>query len=287
MLHPGAHRPATGTPKVALDNVTCGYDGQPVLSGMDLQVMPGDFVGLLGPSGSGKSTLLRVILGSVRVFSGKVLIDGVPVGPKRPVVGYVPQLETIDWNFPVTVQEVVLMGAAMRKPFLPWHSSRQARTAREIMERLGIAGLAHRHIRQLSGGEQQRAFLARALISSPRLLLLDEPASGVDMKTRDDMMHLLHELNHQGVTIVMTTHQINSVAAHLPRVVCINGGIVAQGPPTDIFTPDILSRTYGADMPVIHYQGLALVAERPHAYGVTTDEHTGKEPHLPTHASDS
>ncbi len=287
MLHPGAHPPATGAPIVALENVSCGYDGQPVLSGMDLRIMPGDFVGLLGPSGSGKSTLLRVVLGSVRIFSGRVSIDGVPVGRKRPAVGYVPQLEAIDWNFPATVREVVLMGAAMRRPLLPWHSSRQVRNAREIMERLGIAHLAHRHIRQLSGGEQQRAFLARALISNPRLLLLDEPASGVDIKTRDDVMHLLHELNHQGVTIVMTTHEINSVAAHLPRVVCINRGIVAQGPPNDIFTPDILHRTYGADMPVIRYQGLTLVAERPHLYGATTDEHTRKEPHLPTHAPDS
>lgn len=287
MLHPGTHPPRTGTPIVALENVTCGYDGQPVLTGVDLQIMPGDFVGLLGPSGSGKSTLLRVILGAVRLFSGNILIDGAPAASRRPPIGYVPQLETIDWNFPVTVQEVVLMGAAMRKPLLPWHSLSQVRKAKEIMERLGIFHLAHRHIRQLSGGEQQRAFLAQALISNPRLLLLDEPTSGVDIKTRDDVMHLLHELNHQAVTIVMTTHEINSVAAHLPRVVCINGGIVAQGPPTDIFTPEILSRTYGADMPVIRYQGLALVAERPHAYGVTTDDHTGKEPHLPTHAPDS
>ena len=287
MLHPGAPRPAVGTPIVALDNVTCGYDGQPVLSGMDLRIMPGDFVGFLGPSGTGKSTVLRVILGAVRLFSGKVLIDGVPLGPRRPSVGYVPQLETINWEFPVTVREVVLMGASMRKPLLPWHSPRQVRRAEEIMSRLGILHLAGRHIRQLSGGEQQRAFLARALISNPRLLLLDEPAAGVDIKTRDEVMHLLHELNHQGVTILMTTHEINSVAAHLPRVVCLNGGIVAQGPPSEVFTPVILSRTYGADMPVIRHQGLTLVAERPHAYGATREEHTMKEPHLPTATPDA
>ena len=281
MLHPGSPPPASGPPVVVFDNVACGYARDPVLSGMDLEIMPGDFVGFLGPSGSGKSTLLRLILGAVRLFSGTVLIDGVPLGRRRPNVGYVPQLETINWNFPVTVRETVLMGAAMRKPFLPWHSPRQRTNALEIMERLGIAHLADRQIRQLSGGEQQRAFLARALISNPGLLLLDEPVAGVDIKTRDEVMHLLHELNHQGVTIVMTTHQINSVAAHLPRVVCINGGIVAQGPPADVFTTDILRRTYGADIPVIQYQGLTLVAERPHAYGATGEEHTMKEPHLP------
>ena len=178
------------------------------------------------------------------------------------------------------------MGASMRKPLLPWHSSQQVHHAEDVMSRLGILHLAGRHIRQLSGGEQQRAFLARALVSNPRLLLLDEPVAGVDIKTRDEVMHLLHELNHDGVTIVMTTHQINSVAAHLPRVVCLNGGIVAQGPPAEVFTPEILSRTYGADMPVIQYQGLTLVAERPHAYGATTEDHTMKEPHLPTHIPD-
>jgi zinc/manganese transport system ATP-binding protein/zinc transport system ATP-binding protein len=105
-----------------------------------------------------------------------------------------------------------------------------------MMERLGIGGLARRHIRELSGGQQQRVFLARALVSNPRLLLLDEPTSGVDIKTRDDILHLLDELNHQGVTVVMTTHELNAVAAHLPWVVCINRRIVAEGPPADVFT---------------------------------------------------
>ena len=279
MLHPGSHSPAAGTPTVTLDSVTCGYGSQVVLKDVDLEIMPGDFVGLLGPSGSGKTTLLRVMLGAVKLFSGRVHYNGSPVGARGPNIGYVPQLETIDWNFPVTVQEVVLMGAAMRRPLLPWHSRRQMKQAREIMSRLGIAHLARRHIRQLSGGQQQRAFLARALISNPTLLLLDEPASGIDIKTRDDLMHLLHELNHQGVTIVISTHEINSVAAHLPRVVCVNGEIVAQGPPTEIFTPEILRRTYGADMPVIRYQGLALVGERPHPHEGTRDAHTN--PHAP------
>lgn len=272
---------------VVFDNVTCGYGGQPILSGMDLEIMPGDFVGFLGPSGAGKSTVLRLILGAVRLFSGRVLIDGVSTGPRNPRVGYVPQLETINWDFPVTVREVALMGASMRKPLLPWHSHRQVSHAEEIMDRLGIRHLAGRHIRQLSGGEQQRAFLARALVSNPSLLLLDEPAAGVDIKTRDEVMHLLHELNHQGATILMTTHEINSVAAHLPRVVCLNGGVVAQGPPAEVFTPEILSKTYGADLPIIRYEGLTLVAERPHTYGATGEEHTMKEPHIPTPPPDA
>ncbi|MBI4339990.1 MAG: ATP-binding cassette domain-containing protein [Chloroflexi bacterium] len=119
----------------------------------------------------------------------------------------------------------------------------------------------------LSGGQQQRAFLARALVGSPRVLLLDEPTSGVDIKTRDDVMHLLDQLNHQDITIIMTTHEINAVAAHLPWVVCLNGRILAEGPPNQVFTPETLQLTYGAEMPVTQYQGMTLVTERPHFFG--------------------
>ncbi|MBM3926074.1 MAG: metal ABC transporter ATP-binding protein [SAR202 cluster bacterium] len=247
--------------------MTCGYNGQAVLQNVDLVVHEGDFVGLLGPSGSGKTTLLRAILGAVEIYEGRAVVDGTLVGEKRPRAGYVPQLEAIDWNFPVTVEEAVMMGRTMDKVAFPWFGARDKKAALDIMERLGIGGLSKRHIRELSGGQQQRVFLARALVSSPKLLLLDEPTSGVDIKTRDDVMHLLHDLNHDGVTIVLTTHEINSVAAHLPWVVCINGRVLASGPPSEVFTTETLSRTYGADMPVIHYNGLTLVGERSHAYG--------------------
>ncbi|MBA3449782.1 MAG: ATP-binding cassette domain-containing protein, partial [Chloroflexia bacterium] len=131
------------------------------------------------------------------------------------------------------------------------------------LERLGLAGLGRRHIRDLSGGQQQRVFLARALIGAPDLLILDEPTASVDVKTRDDILHLLAELNRQGVTVVLTTHELNAVAAHLPYVVCVNGGVVAQGSPLDIFTAPILSRTFGAEMRVIRDEqtGGLLIAE--------------------------
>ena len=264
MLHPVPHKHSQEEPLVQLTSVTSGYEGRVALSEVTLTIMPGDFVGLLGPSGSGKTTLLRSILGVVDVYQGQVLVEGISPEKRRPRAGYVPQLETIDWSFPVTVQEAVMMGRTMDNPFLPWHRRSDLRAAGEIMERLGIGHLAGRHISELSGGQQQRVFLARALISSPRLLLLDEPTAGVDIKTRDDVMHLLHDLNHQGVAIVMTTHEINAVAAHLPSVVCLNTRVVAAGPPEEVFTPEILKLTYGADMPVIHHDGLTLVAERPH-----------------------
>jgi zinc/manganese transport system ATP-binding protein/zinc transport system ATP-binding protein len=276
MLHPPElehlHRPdPDARPIVELLNVTAGYNGAAVLRDVDLRIMPGDFVGLLGPSGSGKTTLLRTVLGAAEVMAGSVRVYDKP-GSRRNRAGYVPQLETIDWNFPVTVEEAVMMGRTMSNALFPWFRKQERELAFDMMERLGIGGLAKRHIRELSGGQQQRVFLARALVSNPELLLLDEPTSGVDVKTRDDVMHLLHDLNHAGVTIILTTHEINAVAVHLPRIVCLNGSIVADGPPHQVIVPHILFEVYGAEMPVIQYQGMTLVAESAHFW------FGGKEP---------
>ena len=274
MLHPMPHQSGPGGPGepiVEIKAVTCGYEKQQVLTDVSLTIMPGDFVGLLGPSGSGKTTLLRTVLGAVDLYEGEVLVNGVATARKRPRVGYVPQLETIDWNFPVTVQEVVMMGRTMENKLFPWYRKEEKDLAAEMMSRLGILDLADRHIRELSGGQQQRVFLARALISSPQLLLLDEPTSGVDIKTRDDVMHLLHDLNHDGVTIIITTHEINAVAVHLPWIVCLAGRILAEGPPSEVITTEVLWLTYGAEMPVIHYEGMTIVAESPHSYGRNGD----------------
>ena len=271
MLHPLPHNYLNGAPLVEISNLSCGYERQQVLKGVNLQIMRGDFVGLLGPSGSGKTTLLRSMLGAVDVYEGEVLVDGVKASEGRPRIGYVPQLETIDWNFPVTVREVVMMGRTMENRFFPWFRREERQLADRMMEQLGILNLAGRHIRELSGGQQQRAFLARALVSSPSLLLLDEPTSGVDVKTRDDVMHLLHDLNHEGVTIVITTHEINAVAVHLPRLAILHshdgsGQILAEGTPYDVITTEVLRQTYGAEMPIIHYEGMPIVAESPHRY---------------------
>jgi zinc/manganese transport system ATP-binding protein len=252
---------------IELSEVAAGYDGKPVISGVDLRVEQGEFVGIVGPSGSGKTTLMRVLLGVVPVYHGAVRVDGRDVGGiRRPSVGYVPQLETIDWNFPVTVEEVVLMGRATSSGVWPWPRQRDRTDMLELLDRLHIAQFRRQHIRNLSGGQQQRVFLARALIRNPRLLLLDEPTSGVDIKTRDDILHLLVDLNREGVTVVLSTHEINAVAAHLPRVVCINRGIVADGRPADIFTREVLHQTYGGDMVVVKQGGMTLVADSPHVF---------------------
>jgi len=251
---------------IHLDRVACAYDGVPVLQDVSLRVPPGQFVGMIGPSGAGKTTLLRAMLGLVPRVDGEVIVGGRRVSPGSPPagVGYVPQVETVDWGFPVTVENVVLMGKVGRMGPWPWPSRADRREVGQVLERLGIGQLGSRHIRDLSGGQQQRTFLARALIGWPRLLFLDEPTASVDIKTRDDILHLLAHLNRdEAVTIVMTTHELNTVAAHLPWVVCVNAGVVAQGLPTTIFTAPILSRTFDTEMRVVRdlETGNLLVAE--------------------------
>jgi zinc/manganese transport system ATP-binding protein len=277
---------------IELDAVRCGYDVAPVLDNLTLAIPEGAFVGIVGPSGAGKTTLLRALLGALPIQSGAIRILGQSLDQRRPRIGYVPQLETVDWNFPVTVEEVVAMGLAREGSLfsLPWVSTRQKRQIASLLERLGIGALARRHIRELSGGQQQRVFLARALIREPRLLLLDEPTSGVDIKTRHDVLHLLGELNHDGVTVVLTTHDLNSVAAHLPQVVCLNRRVVAYGSPASVFTPAVLEATYGAEMIVVRDGDLTLIADKLGVFRDITDQHSHPEGadhrHVPVASAD-
>ncbi len=281
---------ATRDALVRFEDFSCGYGALPVLEHINLTIPRGAFVGVVGPSGVGKTTLLRAMVGGVPRTAGRLTVDGRQAdSADAPRVGWVPQLETVDWNFPATVREVVLMGRWAHSPWRPWATREDRDVVAALLERLGIAGLADRHIRELSGGQQQRVFLGRALIGDPALLLLDEPTSGVDIKTRDDVLHLLAELNGDGITVVLTTHELNSVAAHLPWVVCVNRGIVAEGPPEDVFTTDVLLRTYGADLRVVHQDGAVLIADAaPHRLrDALRHRHDGYEHAHHEHAGDT
>lgn len=249
-------------PLVRFERVSASYGGPAVLLDVDLELARGALVGVVGPSGAGKTTLLRAMVGQVPRLRGRVTIDGREVRHGRVAgVGWVPQLETVDWDFPATVREVVLMGRWGRRSLRPWITREDRIDADRALERLGIGGLGDRQIRALSGGQQQRVFLARAMIGDPVLLLLDEPTSGVDLRTRDEVLHLLADLNAQGVTIVLTTHELNSVAAHLPWVVCVNRTVIAEGDPDRVFTAEILGATYDADLRVVRQDGMVLVAD--------------------------
>jgi ABC-type Mn2+/Zn2+ transport system ATPase subunit len=252
------------TPLVEFEDATFGYGDGEVVVEADLSVAPGAFVGLVGPSGSGKTTLLRAMLGQLKPVRGSVRVGGAPVrGRPNGRVGYVPQLESIDWQFPITVGEAVLLGRVTESGLLPWARAADRRDMEVLLERLDIAELVHRQIRALSGGQQQRAFLARALLRRPELIILDEPTAGLDVRTRQEMLALLAELNSDGIGIVLTTHDLNSVAAGLPELVCLNRRVVAQGPPERVFTPEILRATFGSDMIVFHHDGVLITADAP------------------------
>ena len=254
-------------PLVELKHVTFGYGAEPVLDDVSLHLHPGQFAALVGPSGAGKTSLLKLILGTLQPSTGEIFMRGQSLrGPARIQIGYVPQLEAVDWNFPVTVAEAVLMGRVRRSGIWPWPSADDKRRLKAVLEQLGIGGLAGRHIRDLSGGQQQRVFLARALISQPDLLVLDEPTTGVDMRTAESVLHMLAELNRQGMTILISTHDLNTAAAHLPWVICLNRRVVAQGATDDIFTSEILNETYRGDMLVIRQGGVVFVQQKPHGH---------------------
>jgi ABC-type Mn2+/Zn2+ transport system ATPase subunit len=239
---------------LALKDVTCGYASEAVLVDVNVAIGRREFVGIVGPSGAGKTTALRVIAGSLRPARGSVT--------RRPGLrmAYVPQVETINWSFPVTVRECVLMSRVNGRR-LPWASRAERAEVAALLGRLDIGDLADRHIRELSGGQQQRVFIARALLGEPELLLMDEPTSGVDVRLRHELLHLLDDLNANGLAIVLTTHDLNGIAAHLPRIVCLNRRVIGDGAPHHVLTSSVLERTYGASMQVLEHGGMPVVVD--------------------------
>jgi ABC-type Mn2+/Zn2+ transport system ATPase subunit len=237
-----------------VDRVTFGYGGPAVLEDVSVAVAPGQFTGIVGPSGSGKTSLLKVLLGTVQPQHGSVHRQ------RGTAVSYVPQVETVNWSFPVTVAECVLMARATRR-LSPFATREEKADVGQVLERLGIAELAPRHIRELSGGQQQRMFIARALVRRPQLLLMDEPTSGVDVGTRHEVLHLLDDLNREGLAIVLTTHDLNGMASHLPHLIALNRRVIAAGPPKEVIVPDVLEQVFGARMDVLLHLGMPVVVD--------------------------
>jgi ABC-type Mn2+/Zn2+ transport system ATPase subunit len=236
------------------EHVSCTYGNAAVLDDVYMQVNRGEFVGVVGPSGSGKTTLLKAILGTHPVAHGSITMQ-----PKL-MLGYVPQVETVDWYFPVTVEEVIVMTRS-KGTWWPRITQAERKAVRDVLDRLGIGEVANRHIRELSGGQQQRVFLARAMFRNPDILIMDEPTSGVDVRTRHEVLHLLADLHADGLTILLTTHDLNGLAAHLPRLVCLNKRVIADGNPREVLTPSVLEATYGAPMEVLEHGGMPLVVD--------------------------
>lgn len=237
-----------------LRGVAAGYGGRTVLHDLDLDVAPGELLAFVGPSGSGKTSVLKLITGQLDLHAGEVTVLGERMRRRPPVgIGYVPQLGTVDLDVPLTVEQVVLLGDAASSGGRPWFTRTERAAARALLERLGLAGLHRRQLRELSGGQLQRTFLARALARRCQVLLLDEPTSGVDVGTRRDVLALVQQLHAvDELTVVVTTHDLNLVASQLPRLVCLaDGRILADGSPEAVLTPAVLGRTFGAPMRVL------------------------------------
>jgi ABC-type Mn2+/Zn2+ transport system ATPase subunit len=249
---------ATEPARLELRNVSAGYDGALILDDVSFQVPHGARVAIVGPNGAGKSTLFKVLVGLLPARRGEVLIHGLPLGAHQDCVAYVPQRNDIDWRFPVTVSDVVMMG---RFGHLGW-TKRPSKLDREIVHhslgQLRIADLAKRSIGELSGGQQQRVFLARALAQEPHILLMDEPFTGVDASTQEATLDLLDDLNTQEVTIMISTHDLNLAAARFKQVLLLNHRVVAYGAVDEVFTPQALGQAFTGQVLMLP-NGAALV----------------------------
>ncbi len=243
----------TGEDAVCLRDVTVGYDTTPILAHTNMKIDWGLMVGVIGPNGAGKSTLIKTILGTLRPLGGSVEVGGNPSQTReaRKMIGYVPQREVVNWDFPVTVSDVVMMGRTAALGWLRFPGAKDRHMVDDALERVGMSGFRHRQISQLSGGQQQRVFLARALAQGGRLLLLDEPLNGVDIKTQETIGELLEQVKRDGGTILMATHDMELAAAWCDRLIMVNHAIVAYGPPAEVLQPDILRSTYGGQVLVV------------------------------------
>ena len=260
------HRPehSTNSP-LSIHAMTVAYDRKPVLWDVDYDAPENpQLIAIVCPNGAGKSTLIKACLGLVPRASGLVAFRGQPLDAVRSEIGYVPQRESVDWEFPVTALDVVCMGRYRKLGWFRQVGKKDRQEAKVCLDRVGLADLADRQIRQLSGGQQQRVFLARALAQEARLYFMDEPFAGVDAATEQAILEVLREMKSEGRTIVVVHHDLQTVPASFDEVILLNMRVVASGPVGEVFTPENLRKTYGGR--------LTMLAEA--AEAVARSEHT-------------
>lgn len=238
-------------PPLEIHDLTVAYRKRPVLYGIDLVVPPAQMVGIIGPNGAGKSTLIKACLGLAPVSSGWVKFFGQPFAQAARRVGYVPQRESVDWDFPVTVMDVVLMGRYGRRGLFRHPTRADREIARSCLDKVAMLPYADRQIANLSGGQQQRVFLARALAQESDLYLMDEPFAGVDAATEAAIVSLLQDLRGQGKTVMVVHHDLTSAQSYFDRLVLLNLNLVAYGPTAEVFTTENLQKTYGGRLNIL------------------------------------
>jgi manganese/zinc/iron transport system ATP- binding protein len=236
---------STSPAALEIHDLTVAYQNKPALWDVDLVVPEGVLMGIVGPNGAGKTTLLKAMLGLIRPVAGRVLIRGKPYGANRQAVAYVPQRGSVDWDFPTTVFDLVLMGTYGRLGWFRRPGRTEKALAADALNRVGMSELADRQIGQLSGGQQQRAFLARALVQQADVYILDEPFQGVDAVTEKAVVEILRGLRSQGKTILVVHHDLNTVPEYFDQVTLLNVRVIASGPVSEVFTPANLKAAYG------------------------------------------
>jgi manganese/zinc/iron transport system ATP- binding protein len=245
-------------PPLEVHDLTVSYRKKPVLYGIDLVVPRGSLTGIIGPNGAGKSTFVKAVAGILPLDSGWVKIFGGTYRENCRRVGYVPQRESVDWDFPVNVRDVVLMGRYGRLSLgqRPGKADREA--ASECLEQVGMLPYADRQIGNLSGGQRQRVFLARALAQESDLYLMDEPFAGVDAATEEAIVKILRELKSRGKTILVVHHDLSTVREYYDRVILLNMRLVAAGATAEVFTPELVQKTYGGRLTILSEVAQAL-----------------------------
>ncbi len=237
---------------LSLKNVSAGYPGLPhTLQDLTFDVPPGLRLAIVGPNGAGKSTLFKALVGLLPLQSGQITVHGQPLGSHKDCVAYIPQREVVDWRFPVSVADVVMMGRFGRIGWLGRTSPADRAAVQRAMDALGVTHLAKRPIRDLSGGQQQRVFLARALAQEPHILLLDEPFNGVDAPSQEVILALLDQLKTQGVTVIASTHDLNLAAERFDQVLLLNHRLIAYGPPSEVFRPENVRQAFAGHTMVV------------------------------------
>lgn len=235
-------------PVLEIHDLTVSYDQNPVLWNVDLSLPSGKLVGILGPNGAGKSTLIKAIMGLIPPTSGYVRIFDKPLNDVRARISYVPQRESVDWNFPASVLDVVMMGTYGKLGLFRRPGKKEKDLAMQCLDQVGMTGFVTRQISELSGGQQQRVFIARALAQQADLYLMDEPFAGVDMATETAIFQLLKEMADSGKTVLVVHHDIHSAMNFFDWVIMLNLHLVASGPKESVITEDLLRKTYGGKL---------------------------------------
>ena len=254
MDHPTSQESA----RLDIEHISVAYDGSPVLQDITFQVPHGARVAVVGPNGAGKSTLFKALVGLLPLFSGKIFIHGLPLGHHLDCVAYVPQRSEVDWRFPVSVADVVMMGRFGQMNWLQAPRRLDWQLVRQSLGQMGIEDLYNRPISDLSGGQQQRVFLARALTQKPHIFLMDEPFTGVDATTQEATLHLLDHLREQKVTVLISTHDLNLAASRFDSILLLNKRLLAFGTPQQVLTPENLKKAFGSHVLSLE-QGTLLV----------------------------